>query len=746
MKNFTKLFFIGTLVFFILIFSKSDSYGVNDVQLTFRVVKPRILTTGTFPAQTYWLEFYIQVKASRPNTYYQQMQINLWYNQNAFVTGGGNAQGFTTGISALSYYSTNVTMTAPGLINISILNGTQYDPSFIPSDYFTRVPASFADLVRMRVKIATSTGFSEEAGLYISPSRMNVLGVNAEVDTTVYNTTIPYISPIAFDSTKYLRYFYLGRVFADNGTIGVWTQCGTNSAVVDWTTAMNTSVWDTATTAAAITTTGSLANKLRVHKTARLKINSGGQLTCTGATEINEPNGLWITTGTGSPDGSFIDNGTITYNNGGSVRAERYLSQGVPAGPSYNWHAFSPPIVTTTLPYFNIYMKHYDEPNHRYWYVKNTALDSVLATKMKGYFVWSDPATTGNKTISLTGALNTGTIGPLGVTRTLISSPDYDGYNFVGNPYPSATNWTSSGWSLTNIDPTMWLWNDASNVFGTFNRTTPDSTNGATRFIPPMQGFYVHCNNVAGGSLTVNNTARQHKSVNFLKNEGGYLDRLLLTASGNGGKDESIIRFFPEATTNLDVDFDAQKMFSHTEAPELYSQLQDGMASINVRPWDGVNTLVPMGFTCSVAGNYTLTASNMESFRSGTKVFLEDKQVAGAQWTELTVTPTYEFTYTLNEDPNRFILHFYNPYFGIEEQAVNSLQLYSFEDFVYVKSITNKAVSGTVFIYDLIGRKVFQDDLHNLTLNKYQPGVKEGYYVVRVITPENTYNQKVYLK
>jgi hypothetical protein len=49
-------------------------------------------------------------------------------------------------------------------------------------------------------------------------------------------------------------------------------------------------------------------------------------------------------------------------------------------------------------------------------------------------------------------------------------------------------------------------------------------------------------------------------------------------------------------------------------------------------------------------------------------------------------------------------------------------------------------------MYDLLGRKVFLANLKDMELNKFLPGVNEGYYMVRVVTSDNSFTQKVYLK
>ena len=74
------------------------------------------------------------------------------------------------------------------------------------------------------------------------------------------------------------------------------------------------------------------------------------------------------------------------------------------------------------------------------------------------------------------------------------------------------------------------------------------------------------------------------------------------------------------------------------------------------------------------------------------------------------------------------------------------MQIYSFDEYVYVRNHVKGNTKGIVQIFDLLGRKVFQENLKEMDLNKYLPGVNEGYYMVRVITGDNSYTQKVYLK
>ncbi len=738
------------------------------VHLSFEILNPRFMREGVSLSNYNYLDYEVWIKADNNGTYLGAAQIICSANYSNFVITSlpkfilGPA--FNQEPDASDYTYLVTPSWGSNNISIAIVVSSVYNSDPIAWGEFSPVTTSWQLLGTIHVRIANIGPLS---GIQFSPSGMD--------SYQKYKTDIGPLYTAYYDSPNYyigqdLSYVYLGRLYSSGSG---WSQVnGTYNVLTNhWTSSLNTTVWDTSSSAATIDTALALAGKLRINAAARLKINANMALTCSDSTIINSVKGLWISAGTGSggtgtADGSFIDNGTIVYNTGGTAKEERYLKQGTTSPPppnGYGWHSLCIPITsTTTAPFKSLYMKWYDEPNHKYRWVINQALDSLLPAAMKGYFMWSDPATTGNYTVGVTGSLNTGSKSiPLTRTNNDPGPTDYDGYNFAGNPYPSATNWVSSGWSLTNVDQSMWFWVDASNGWGVFNRNSPqDSTLGVSRFIPPMQGFYVHVtSSQTSGTLAVNNTARLHIPVPYYKDgSGGYNDRLVVDIEGTGGKDEAVVRFDPSTSTYFNADYDVNKMYGSEEAPQLYSIVPTSpgvpgymaqpstAATIYDLPWTGVNQVVPLGFSCGVSGDFTFTASNISSFRTGIEIYLEDKQEPGNAWPDLRTNPVYRFAYTTGEDPSRFILHFTNVYFGISDPTIDAMQIYSYEDFVYVKNITGGNTQGDVFIYDLTGRKIFQDKLQNNPISKYRISVNEGYYLVNVITPDNTYHQKVYLK
>ena len=535
-----------------------------------------------------------------------------------------------------------------------------------------------------------------------------------------------YSAPNLFFNKDFSN-LYLGRIYS---SAWGWSQYTTFTGQhTIWATAVNTSVWDTLTAAATIDTAGSQALALRIHAGGRLKVKVGKDLTCTGATEINEPQGLWIASDA-SGTASFIDNGTITYNTGGTARVDRYFTPGF-------WHFWSMAVgSSTSAPFYSFYMRYYDEPTHQFQQITTTG---VPLHPTQGYSVWANGT---NTTAGVSGALNTGTMTTQPLTSTLIGASVYDGYNMIGNPYPSSVDWTSAGYSRTNTEPVKYSYNV--NQYQTYNAQTGESTNGGDKYVKPEQGFFVHVTDNTTGSVSVNNTARLHLTGSYNKKSSGISDMLILTASANGIADETHIVFNSDATVNFDPDFDAYKMTGASQAPNLYSRLPGNIqAAVNWLPRTGASQLVPLGFTCGPSGVYHITASNLGSFNSATQIFLEDLKENNTQ--NLVTDPDYHFTYAAGESPNRFLLHFSSPTLDVNDQQPEKFQVYAWEDAVYVKMLTTGEVHGTVALYDLAGKMVFSGGLANLRLNKFRPALVRGLYLVKVQTSRSVVTDKIFI-
>ncbi len=88
---------------------------------------------------------------------------------------------------------------------------------------------------------------------------------------------------------------------------------------------------------------------------------------------------------------------------------------------------------------------------------------------------------------------------PNGANDTLVSRTFNDidsvnsGWNLVGNPTPSTIDWNVSGWTKTNMDGTIDVWNPSDTIGGykTWNGSTGSLGSGR---IAPFQAFWVKAN------------------------------------------------------------------------------------------------------------------------------------------------------------------------------------------------------------------------------------------------------------
>jgi hypothetical protein len=117
------------------------------------------------------------------------------------------------------------------------------------------------------------------------------------------------------------------------------------------------------------------------------------------------------------------------------------------------------------------------------------------------------------------------------------------GWNLKGNPTASTLDWDlSSGWTKTNIDNTIYIWDPTANGglgdYLTWNGIS--GTLGSGR-IAPFQAFWVHANNYNPG-LSFTNDAKTAVNGTFLKTAtiNNFVD-IPITLSGEGMETTSIL-------------------------------------------------------------------------------------------------------------------------------------------------------------------------------------------------------------
>jgi hypothetical protein len=254
------------------------------------------------------------------------------------------------------------------------------------------------------------------------------------------------------------------------------------------------------------------------------------------------------------------------------------------------------------------------------------------------------------------GNLNAGNISyPLTITGT----GDYQGFNLIGNPYPSSIDWqTATGFDRSMLYENaggydIWTWSPTANNYGVYNSADADAegTNNVTRYIAPMQGFFVCAS--SAGNFVFKNAARTHTGANvWLKSATapGQNVRLVVESGSGLGRDEVKMGFGYTGNEG-----GALKLFSPVKtAPSLFVKARGLNYSTRQLTDTLENRSVPVSFTAGESGTYSLHCNYDEDLFG--ILYLEDRLTGLLH--NLSRAETYTFTAHTDDSPNRFVLHF----------------------------------------------------------------------------------------
>ncbi|MBT3208258.1 MAG: hypothetical protein HN704_12485 [Bacteroidetes bacterium] len=521
-------------------------------------------------------------------------------------------------------------------------------------------------------------------------------------------------------------------------------------------TDMNTTINNIEIINSHATETVSLSNSTTVNGTftisdGKFEIPIAANFTVNGNSTITGAEALIIkSTGVGSNEtGSFIDNGSVSYPSSGSAKVERFFS-------AERWWYFSPP--TSDASSADIDVDFSTANNNRLYFwnetatgthgwnqIQNTTTDLNV---LQGYSYQKFDL--GSTTKSFSGSLNTGSVGSAdNLTRT--SGQSNEGYNLVGNPYPSAIDWGQSGddvagWTKTNIETSIWYrttYDGNTRGYATFNYTGGVATNGGSRNIPAMQAFWVRVSSgQTTGTLTMTNSVRQHNSQAFYKNGNNSQNKLLkLKIDNNVYSDETIIYFNSNAVDGYD-DFDSFKKFSlDSEVPQIYTSLQNyEQLAINGFSELSTNQSIPLGFRTQMQDTFNLTVENLENFVPGTQIFLVD-QIENAI-VELNQNTVYTFSSDVVDNLNRFIIHF-SPVITELTNSITDISIFSYEKNIYIKNIRE---DGFVEIFDILGKKLFDKEISAIEIERIKLNLENQIVIVKIISNNNNYSKKLLIK
>jgi len=318
-------------------------------------------------------------------------------------------------------------------------------------------------------------------------------------------------------------------------------------------------------------------------------------------------------------------------------------------GTSYDLYVMNEPTQTFVINLNNlsdpkwgtIHPQNYFVPGRGYTYALQTLLPLLPDTVTKKFV----------------GNLNNGNV-TYPVTAISSSSKRL---NLVGNPYPSTIDWKAdAGFDRSKLinyggGYAVWIWNPIAKNYGAYNSAdlTDDGTNGASRYIAPMQGFYVQA--AAQGALIFKNSARSSSANNSIwrvsaASVNSPILSVKVNSNSNEGSDE--VRYMFSKPVD---EAGSMKLFSFVEtAPSLYTKVAGLDYSTSYLADSVGSRVLPLEFKAGSTGDYTLECAYTSSeIRS---LLLEDR--LEKKVVDLTQPGSYSFKADASSNnSSRFVLY-----------------------------------------------------------------------------------------
>ena len=243
-------------------------------------------------------------------------------------------------------------------------------------------------------------------------------------------------------------------------------------------------------------------------------------------------------------------------------------------------------------------------------------------------------------TLSLFGNINSGSIS-MPVTYTSSGGNSNDGWNLLGNPYPSSYNWNqfwgnANSSCIQHISSVIYVWNPNCNCYNSFNASSNSGTlSGGV--IPQGVGFFVHATSSNPTLILSENFKTSNSGGSYLKTNDKDEFTVHLSKIGDSiTYDDLIIKYNADASVTAD-DYDIVKMNGDINI-SAYDYTDNTQLALTCRPIVD-NDIIPIKLTAAL-GNYSISLSDINTTKL--YVYLKDKYTNMS--IDLTVNPIYNFT------------------------------------------------------------------------------------------------------
>lgn len=357
----------------------------------------------------------------------------------------------------------------------------------------------------------------------------------------------------------------------------------------------------------------------------------------------------------------------------------------------------------------------------------------------RGYFVPGDNSTGIRE---FTGEINNGNFT---TSDPIVSGVDNE--SLIGNPYPSGLDAASFLSGNSNLNGTIWFWNDqgagppySNSDFATWNSTGTTGTPAPTGIIGVAQGFWVQAN-TSGGTISFNNSMRSSTNNQFFKAPIDVERFWVEVAQDQGASNEILVGFTDQATDQFDKDFDGHKKVGNTELMFASVMGNEEFAIQGLKPLnEGETKVVDLVLNTNKDGVHVFTLRNTENVKMGHTIKLVDKV---ANKTIDISTASYTLNLSKGTYTDRFQLIFgAESITSVEDLSVSNYTLINQNNLLTISN--QKGINGDVQVFDINGRLIVSTYKNanqiQIDLNAFDAGV----YIIKISNDSDAnYTEKV---
>lgn len=340
-------------------------------------------------------------------------------------------------------------------------------------------------------------------------------------------------------------------------------------------------------------------------------------------------------------------------------------------------------------------------------------------------------------------------------------------WNLIGNPYASAIDFVTFQQANSGlIGGTAYFWSQTSppsaanagnqvlnfsqNDYAIYTIGSGGIVAGAddempNGYVASGQSFFIA--GLATGNATFTNAMRMADATSnsqFFKDSNSKTsvekNKLWVNLTSDNGVFSQVLTAYVDGATNEDdgLSYDAPRLLSKDYAATIYSNMDNSNQKFAIQGKDAnsldANEIINLGFSTNikVATLYTLSIAQLQGdFLTNNTIYLKDNVLGKVHNLS---DSDYPFTSEVGEFNDRFVVMFNNQSLSTDELLANTntLKIIDLDNDQVQFTVSNNVLIKKVFIFDLLGRELYQFKGQNNSETYTITNLKNNIYIAKV--------------